>query len=297
MTSDEFLDLDVLPGRLLFVGGGYISFEFAHVAARAGAQVTILHRGARPLVRFDPELVSRLADRTRQLGVVLHLDTDVLKIERVAGGLLVHANSSGEMQTFEVDAVIHGGGRIPDLDQLGLESAGITWDDKRGVLVTGCLQSVSNPAVYAAGDAAASGPPLTPIAGYEARIVAANLLNGNHMTADYTAVPNVVFTIPPLASVGLQEQEARAQGRRFTVESADTAAWYSSRRIGETCSGYKVLIEKDTERVLGAHLLGPQADETINLFTLAIRWKKTASELKDALFAYPTHASDIAYMV
>lgn len=298
LTSEGFLELDELPRRVLFVGGGYISFEFAHVAARAGADVTMLHRGPRPLVRFDPDLVNQLVARTRGLGVDLHLETAVVGIEKVGTGFLVHARTNDETRTFDVDLVIHGAGRVPEIDDLRLDAAGITWDRQQGVTVNQFLQSVSNPAAYAAGDAAASGgPPLTPVAGYEARLVAANLLNGNHATADYACVPSVVFTIPPLASVGLQEQTARQEGRRFTVKREDTAGWYSSRRIGETCSGYKVLVEDDTGRILGAHLLGPQAEETINLFAVAMRWGKTAADIKDVLFAYPTHASDIAYMV
>lgn len=298
VTSEGFLELDELPRRVLFVGGGYISFEFAHVAARAGAEVTMLHRGPRPLVRFDPDLVNRLVARTRQLGVDLHLETEVVRIEKVGATFLVHARTNGETRTFDVDLVIHGAGRVPEIDDLGLDAAGVKWDSQQGVTVNQYLQSVSNPAVYAAGDAAASGgPPLTPVAGYEARIVAANLLNGNHATADYASVPSVVFTIPPLASVGLQEQDAREEGQRFTVKREDTAGWYSSRRVGETCSGYKVLVDEDTGRILGAHLLGPQAEETINLFAVAMRWGKTAADIKDLLFAYPTHASDVPYMV
>lgn len=298
LTSDGFLDLEALPRRILFIGGGYISFEFAHVAVRAGAEVTILHRGPRPLVRFDPDLVMQLVARTRQLGVDVHLGTEVTAIEPDGAGFRVRARTDGETRSFDVDLVVHGAGRVPDIDDLGLDAGGVTWDRHHGVTVNQYLQSVSNPRVYAAGDAAASGgPPLTPVAGYEARIVAANLLDGNHATADYSVVPSVVFTIPPLASVGLQEQEARDSGRRFMVRRGDTAGWYSSRRVGETCSGYKVLVEEDSGRILGAHLLGPQAEETINLFAMAMRWGRTAADIKDLLFAYPTHASDIPYMV
>ncbi len=160
------------------------------------------------------------------------------------------------------------------------------------------LQSVSNPAVYAAGDAAASGgPPLTPVAGYEGGIVAANLLNGNMTTADYKGIPSVAFTVPPLAAVGLQEAAARQQGLRFRVHKEETSGWYSSRRIAEDHSGFKVLIEEETERILGAHLVGPHAEDTVNLFALAIRSGLTARDLKQTIFAYPTHASDVAYML
>jgi glutathione reductase (NADPH) len=297
-TSDQFLELDELPRRVAFVGGGYISFEFAHVAARAGAEVTILHRGQRPLPRFDPDLVDLLVERTRKLGVRVELRTAVRGIERTADGLAVHARTAAdEERLLQADMVVHGAGRVPEIDDMDLAAAGVGWDE-RGVKVNEYLQSVSNPAVYAAGDAAASGgPPLTPVAGYEGRIVAANLLNRNKTTADYKGIPSVAFTVPPLAAVGLQEATARQQGLRFRVHKEKTSGWYSSRRIAEEYSGFTVLIEEDTERVLGAHLLGPHAEDTINLFALAIRSGLPARDLKQTIFAYPTHASDVGYML
>lgn len=296
-TSDQFLELDELPQRILFVGGGYISFEFAHVSARAGARVTILHRGARPLGLFDPDLVDRLVERTRELGVDVQLQTELLGIERTTGGFRALACRASEKCTFEADLVVHGAGRVPEIDDLGLETARVEYDG-RGVKVNEYLQSVSNPAVYAAGDAAASGGlPLTPVAGYEGLIVAANLLQGNRRKPDYLGIPSVVFTIPPLAAVGLSERAAREQGLRFRIHHQDTSGWYSSRRVRESCSGFKVLVEEESGRILGAHLLGPHADELINIFALAIRSGLRAPDLKEILFAYPTHASDVGYML
>jgi glutathione reductase (NADPH) len=296
-TSEEFLELDELPRRVLFAGGGYISLEFAHVAARAGAQVTILHRGARPLERFDPDLVDQLLGRTRAIGVDVRTETEVTAIEQSDTGLRVLAAAAGRERTFDADLVVHGTGRVADIDDLNLDAAGVKWS-QRGVEVNEYLQSVSNSGVYAGGDAAASGgPPLTPVAGYDGRIIAANLLKGNHRTPDYTIVPSVVFTIPPLASVGLLEEAARQRGLRFSVHRSETSAWYSSRRIAETASGYKVLVDDDKDQIIGAHLLGPHAEDTINLFALAMRMRMTATELKQMLFAYPTHASDLAYML
>lgn len=107
----------------------------------------------------------------------------------------------------------------------------------------------------------------------------------------------MVFTVPPLARIGLSEEEALASSLDISVKHQDTSAWYSSRRLGEQCSAFKVLVENGTNRILGAHLLGPHADETINLFALAMRAGVTADRFKQALWAYPTHASDTAYMV
>jgi glutathione reductase (NADPH) len=295
-TSDQFLELDELPQRILFVGGGYIGFEFAHVAVRAGAQVTVLHRGARPLPRFDPDLVDQLVAHTRALGADVQLDTRAERIENSLGHLVVHASTSGQRRAFEADTAVHAAGRVPEIDDLNLDAAGVEWD-RRGVNVNEFLQSVSNPSVYSAGDAAATpGQPLTPVAGYEGGIVAANLLQGNHQTPNYLGFPTVVFTVPPLAAVGLGEEEARRQGLRFRVRKEETSGWYSSRRVGETCSGFKVLVEEGTERILGAHLLGGQAEEVINLFSVAIRSGMRADDLKRMVFAYPTHASNLPYM-
>jgi glutathione reductase (NADPH) len=297
ITSDQFLELDSLPQRILFVGGGYISIEFAHVSLRADRSVTILHRGKRLLEGFDPDLVQQLFEKTQHLGANIQLQAEVKAVEKSDHGLQIHAQVAGAEKTFDADLVVHGAGRVPDIEDLNLAVAEVQ-SGRRGITVNEYLQSVSNPTVYAAGDAAGSGGlPLTPVAGYEGRIVAANLLEGNHVRARYVGVPTVAFTIPPLASVGLSEQSARERGLKFRTHREITGSWYSSRRVAEDCSGFKVLIEDDTDRILGAHLLGPHAEEVINLFAFAIATNARAADLRDAIFAYPTVASDIRYML
>ncbi len=296
-TSERFLDLDELPKRILFIGGGYIAFEFAHVAARAGAQVTIVHRGPRPLPLFDPDLVDQIVKSSRELGIDIQLGAEVIGVERSSGQLVVQASASGQKRTLEANVVVHAAGRVPEIDDMNLDKSGVEWG-KRGVNVNEFLQSVSNPAVYAAGDAAASGgPPLTPVASYEGIIVAANLLKGNSQKPNYPGIPTVVFTIPPLAAVGLSESEAGKRGLKFRVKMEMTGGWYASRRVGETHSGFKVLVEKGTDQILGAHLLGTQAEEVINLFAVAMRSGMRATDLKHMLFAYPTHGSNTPYML
>lgn len=295
-TSEDFLNLDRMPARVAFVGGGYISFEFAHVAARAGAQVTILHRGARPLEGFDPDLVELLVRRSRELGIRVELDTEVLGVDAAGDGIVVRGRQHGTERRFEADLAVHGAGRVPELDDLELERAGVK-REKRGVSVNEYLQSVSNPAVYAGGDAAASGPALTPKADHDAAVLTENLLDGNRRAVNYDGIASVVFTVPPLASAGLTEDAARAVGLSFLTNRQETSGWFNTRRVGETASGYKVLIEEGTRRILGAHLLGPDAAEVINLFAVAIRLKISADDLKHVLFAYPTNGSDIRFML
>jgi glutathione reductase (NADPH) len=296
-TSDQFLELEKLPERITFVGGGYISFEFAHVAARAGAQVSILHRGARPLERFDGDLVGELVHGTRELGVDVRLNTEVKSISKDKGQFAAKTSSDNSEQTWETDLVVHGAGRVPDIDDLGCEEAGIK-RGRMGISVNEYLQSVSNAAVYAAGDAAdTAGMPLTPVANMDGDIAASNMLQGNHRKANYAGIPTVVFTIPPLASVGLQEEEARKQSLKFRVKYEETSGWYSSRRVGLKHSGFKVLVEEQSDRILGAHLLGHNAEESINIFALAIRHGIKAEDLKKMIYAYPTSASDIGHMI
>lgn len=306
VKSDQFMELEELPSKILFVGGGYISFEFAHIAARAGANVTILHRGNRPLNNFDPYLVDMLVQNTRELGIDVRLQTKVQEIEFLEankahnGRLMVHFSNTayGEKQTMNADLVVHGAGRVPEIDDLNLGAADVAHENMKGIKVNEYLQSVSNSAVYTAGDAAASGGlPLTPVAVYEGEIVASNMLKDNHVKPNYKGIPSVVFTIPPLASVGLQEEAARKQGLHFKTNKADTSSWYSSRRVGEKYSGFKVMIEEGTDRILGAHILGSHAEEVINIFAISIQLGLRATDIKQAIFTYPTKTSDISYML
>ena len=296
-TSDRFLELDQLPRRVLFIGGGYVSFEFAHLATRADAEVVVLDRGERPLKAFDPDLVAKLLKRTRALGIDFRAQAAVEAIERTGAGLRVTAEIDGRSETFEADLVVHGAGRAPALERLDLERGNVR-ADKKGVAVNQFLQSLSNPRIYAAGDAAATaGALLTPVASLEGAVVAINLLEGNRETPDYTGVPSAVFTIPELTRVGLDEESAREQGLEVEIKTNDMSDWYSVERVGEHYAAAKVLLEKGTSRILGAHLLGPEASELINFFGLAIRTGLTATDLKKLVSAYPSAASDLGYLI
>lgn len=295
-TSTDFLELDALPRRIVLVGGGYIAAELSHIAVRAGAEVTVLEQMDRILPQFDPDLVGWLREKSASLGIDLRLGTRVEAIEKTATGFRVTIASDGAASSLEADLVVHAAGRVPDLDALDLEAGGIEHGGRR-LRLNEFLQSTSNPAVYAAGDAAANGPPLTPVASHDAKVVAANMLEGNRERPNYRGVPSIVFTVPPLARVGLLEEDARKQNLRFRIRHEKTAGWYTARRLAEDCAGFKVLIEEGTERILGAHLIGPHAEDVINLFGLAIRTGLTADQVKAAIFGYPTAASDIGYML
>lgn len=298
MDNEGFLELDELPKRIVMVGGGYIASEFSHIAARAGAKVTVLQRGDRILPQFDPDLVGWLMESFDAVGIDVRLGHSVEGVEKTQTGFTVRTRTNdGAPGSVEADLIVHAAGRIPDLGSLKLDSAGIDCNDHGRLKLNEFLQSVSNPAVYAAGDAAANGPPLTPVSSHDAKMVAGNILEGNKYRPDYRAVPSVAFTIPPIASVGISEEEARTKGLNFRVQSEKASTWYTARRLAEPVYGYKVLVDKDTDLILGAHLVGPHVDEVINVLGLAMRHGLTAEAIKSTMFAYPTGASDLGYML
>lgn len=294
--SDDFLQLEALPRRIILVGGGYIGFEFAHIAARAGAEVTVLNRSAHPLAGFDPDLVALLLERTRALGVDVRLGHEVKAVRKRGDDFEVEVQCADGRVTISADLVIHSGGRAPALEALDLDAADIAHEHGR-LRLDPHLRSTTNPSVYAAGDAAGGPLPLTPVAALEAHAVVDNLLHDKRATVDYTGIPSAVFTLPVLARVGLLEAEAEARGLHYKVSHASVPGWFTARRINESCYGYKVLVEEGSGRILGAHLIGPDAAEVINLFGFAMRSGLTADAIRHATFAYPTAASDIESML
>ncbi len=297
IDSTRFLELEALPERILFVGGGFISFEFAHIAARAGSSVFIIDHGARPLKAFDPDLVDKLIQRTENIGIDFHARSELRSIEQMDGSFKVTAERDGDVQSWNVDLVVHGAGRVAELDRINLEVAGIEFGEK-GVVVNEYLQSVSNPAVYAAGDAGdTDGWALTPVSFIEGRVAASNMLKGNNRIADYRGVPTVVFTIPELTRVGLLESEATKLGLDYRVKFTDTGNWYSNLRVGEDCAAVKVLVDNQTDEIIGAHLLGPEYAELINIFGLAIKLGLKTADLKKMVSAYPSVGSDLGSLI
>jgi glutathione reductase (NADPH) len=297
IDSTEFLNLERLPERIVFVGGGFVSFEFAHIAARAGARATILDRGLRPLKGFDPDLVELLIQRGTTVGVEARRETTIRAVERDGSTFRVGIDSGGELDTIDADLVVHGAGRIPQISGLNLGAADVAHSPK-GVTVTGHLQSTTNPAVYAAGDAAdTAGMPLTPVAVFEAKVATSNMLKNNTTVPDYDGVPTAVFTVPELARVGLLEADARARGIDIDVRYTDTSGWYSNYRVGETTAAVKILVDNATDAIVGAHMLGPEYGELINLCGLAMQLGLTTRQLKSMTAAYPTVGSDLGSML
>ncbi|HEY6327391.1 MAG TPA: NAD(P)/FAD-dependent oxidoreductase [Candidatus Cybelea sp.] len=297
ITSTGFLDLERLPPRVAFIGGGYIAFEFAHLAARAGAAPVILQRGPRVLTGFDSGLVDELVDVSRDVGIDVRVGCAVRGVDKRASGFVVSGSAGAAQFAVECDLVVHAAGRLADLDDLDLAAGNVQRTDK-GVAVNEFLQSRSNSVVYAVGDCAdGGGLPLTPTASAEGEVAARNLLEGNHHSVDFAGLVSIVYTVPALGSTGLTQAAAQERGLPCTVRAADSTQWYSSRRIRARRSAFRVIVEDSSGRILGAHVLGPHAEELLNIFSLAIRARIPAAVLERALFGYPTASSDIADML
>jgi len=297
IDSTDFLNLEALPKRILFVGGGFVSFEFAHIAARAGAAPVIVDRGAKPLNAFDPDLVEMLIERSASVGVELRRKTEIVSVVEADGAFMVQVKSGGETRTIETDLVVHGAGRIAALADLNLEAADVAYGDK-GIVVAPHLQSTTNSAVFAAGDSAdTKGMPLTPVAVIEGKVAASNMLKDVQTAPDYAGIPTAVFTVPELARVGMLEAEAKEAGYDVDVRFTDTGGWYSNYRIGEKSSAAKVLVDKSNGKILGAHLFGPEYGELINFFGLAIKLGLTANQLKSMTAVYPSVGADLGSLL
>ncbi len=296
ITSEDILEMTDLPERLVFIGGGVIAIEFAHVFARAGTKVTILEALPRLLPRLDADAVARIHQESERIGIEIFTGVEVEEIAKSGNALEVRFTHDGSSLAVAADRVANGTGRVPDLDGLDLNVGGVEHDGPR-IAVDEHLRSVSNPDVYVAGDVLWHSAQLSPVATYEGRLAAENILNGDTRTPEYDHVPSAVYGVPALASVGLTEEEAAARGLKFSVKASDMTDWRSSRTHAETAAYSKVLIEEESGRILGAHMVGHAAEEGIHLFAFAMKHGITGQGLADSVYAYPTFASDIKPMV
>ncbi|MGH0031648.1 MAG: dihydrolipoyl dehydrogenase family protein [Myxococcota bacterium] len=296
LTSDGLLELPSLPESVTFVGAGVIAFEFAHVLARAGSRVTLLEVAPRVLPTLDPDATDRLAALTRDLGVRIETGVTIERVGKRADGFAIELRSGGERATVRSEVVANGAGRVAALADLDLAAAGITLERGR-VELDAHLRSVENPDVFFAGDAIPGRPQLSPLASYEGRIVGHNLTHADLRRVEYGFQPAAVYTVPALATVGRSEEAAREAGLDFDVRTHDMTGWRSARTHGETAAWAKVLVEKGSGRILGAHLLGHGAEETIHAFAIAMETGMTASRMAERVYAYPTFHADLKYLV
>lgn len=288
-TSDDFLSLEKLPDSVVFIGGGYISFEFASIALAAGRDVHIIHHNSEPLKKFDPDFVAALVATLKEEGIHFHFDTDITKINKNGEKLHIEGKNGFSLET---DLIIGATGRTPNIAHLALDKANIDYT-KKGITVNEKLQTPNHPHIYACGDVAATkGAPLTPVVSMEAALVAKNILGGDEKI-DYPAIPSVVFTSPKLASIGISMEEANANPEKYQIKNHDTTNWYTYRRTNEKIALAKIIEDRKTGQIKGAHFLSEEADYMVNYIAILMKANLTLADLQSVIFAYPSPASDL----
>lgn len=289
-SSTDFLDLNHLPKKMAFIGAGYIAFELAVIASAAGSEVHIIHHNDRPLKEFDQELVNDLVEHMKADGIQFHFNVNTKSVE------LMHPNYRITGENFElvVDMVIGATGRIPNVEGLNLEKAGVSYD-KRGIKVDEHLRTTQQN-IFACGDVIAKKQPkLTPVAGFEAGYVV-NAMNGDTEAIDYPLIPTIVFGDQRLARIGLSERELADHPEKYHSETTDLSSWYTYHRINDQGAKIKIVYDED-DKIVAITCLSQLADEVINYLLIILTKKMSHEEVEKYIFAYPSPASDLSYFI
>lgn len=294
-TSETIQHISPRPRRLVVVGGGYVGLEFASMFAQFGSEVTVLDRGERPLKQEDADVAEEALSALTDAGVKVVSGAEVTAIVDGADSVRIEHEVSGNEERIEADAVLLALGRTPMTAELALTDAGIDTDDAGFVIVDERLRT-SAEGVFAVGDVN-GGPQFTYISLDDNRILADQLFgDGRRTTADRVAVPYAMFLSPPLARVGLTEEQARGEGRNILVGAkkvADIAAAPRAKIEGDPRGIVKVVVDADTDQVLGAALMHVHSQEVINLVALAIRHQVGAAELRDGIWTHPSTTEEL----
>ena len=296
VTSDDMLSESKRPQSIVFAGGGVISLEFGHVYARAGSSVTILEALPQLLPAMDADAVARLQAESERIGLQISTGVRIERIEATGGRFRVIFTHEGTEKAAEADWVVNGAGRIADVESLGLAAGQVDHDNGR-IAIDSYLRSTSNSRVYVCGDAVPTSPQLSPIATYEGDLAGRNIVDGPKHSPDYASIATAVYTVPALAAVGLTEAAAKTKGLAAEVHINDMHDWFSARTYAERVAWSKVIVDRASDRILGAHFVGHAGHELVNIFGLAMKFGISASALREHIYAYPTFASDIKHIL
>jgi glutathione reductase (NADPH) len=296
LTSDQMFDLTPFPKRLLVVGGGYIACEFASIFKGLGAEVIQVHRGEKLLTGFDDDVRSFIAAEMAKTGVDFRFGAEVAAIAKTADGLRVELKGGSAACT--VDAVLYATGRVPNTNGLGLETAGVKLNAKGAIEVNRHYQT-SLPSVYALGDVTAR-LQLTPVALGEAMVVVDHLLGAaagkKPRSMSYEFVPTAVFTHPNIGTVGFSESDARKEFGHVTVFRADFKALKHTLSGSSERTLMKLLVDEATDRVVGLHMVGPDAGEIVQGFAVAMKAGATKAVFDSTIGIHPTVAEEFVTM-
>ncbi|SLN31499.1 Glutathione amide reductase [Aquimixticola soesokkakensis] len=290
ITSNEVFDLKTLPKRILIVGGGYIACEFACIFKGLGSEVTQYYRGAQILRGFDDEARGHISELISEQGVNLRVGTDVERIEQRDDGLWVKASDGSE---GDFDVVLYATGRKPHTQGLGLEAVGVEMG-RSGEVVVDDYSQTNIPSIYAVGDVT-DRIQLTPVAIREAVAFHETVFKGNPMKPDHALVASAIFTQPEYGSVGLTEEQARDQ-EPIEVYCAAFRPMQNAFIEKNHRVMYKLIVSKETRKVLGCHIVAPGAGEVIQLAGVAVKMGATKEDFDATVAVHPTMAEEIVLL-
>jgi len=292
ITSNEVFHLENLPKKVVIAGGGYIANEFAGIFHELGVNVTLINRGDTILRGWEPALSDRLLTISMAKGINFRFNCKFQRIEKTADGLLIHTDCDED--PIETDLLMFAVGRRPNIEGLGLEAAGIALDD-RGAIAVDANSRTNVENIYAVGDVT-DRIQLTPIAIREGHAFADSQFGSKPWTVDYDCVPSAVFANPPLGSVGMTEAHARNTLGTVKVYTSDFRPMRNVLAGRNERALYKLVVDAASDRVVGAHMIGPDAPEVLQAVAIAIKAKLTKAQFDDTVALHPTMSEELVLM-
>ncbi len=292
ITSNEVFHLPELPRRIVIQGAGYIALEFAGIFNALGSEVTVVNRSDQILRGYDEALRDRLLQITMARGITYRFNCPLTEVEKLDGGAL--RVTVGDHDPFEADVVLVATGRKPKTEGLGLETAGVALGPKGEISVDEYNRTTCE-SIYAVGDVT-DRVQLTPVAIREGQAFADTVFGGNPRTISYDCVPSAVFSQPPLAGVGLTESQARQKHGNVRIFTSDFRPMKNVFAERHERGLYKLVVDADTDRVLGVHLIGPEAPEILQAAAIAVRAGLTKADFDATIALHPSMAEELVLM-
>ena len=291
ITSNDVFHLPTLPRRMVIAGAGYIATEFAGVFHELGVDVTLINRSETILRGWEPALSDRLLQISMAKGLNFKLNCRLERVEKTEAGLVLHF---ADGKTMETDVVLWALGRVPNVEGLGLEDVGVALNEK-GAIAVDADNRTNVPTVFAVGDVT-DRVQLTPVAIREGHSFADRQFGEKNWRVDYNAIPSAVFSNPPLGSVGMTEAQARSAYGQVKIYTSDFRPMKNVLAGRNERALYKLVVDASSDRVVGAHMIGPDAPEILQAVAIAVKAGLTKAQFDDTMALHPTMSEELVLM-